>query len=846
MRAWPIALTLVAALIVSFFVFTPAKKSGPVPRVKAELEEAPIVAREDNIVIAQAPEPVKEQIRDVQVFASESMAIGSMSAVRVFVTEEGRYLSGQEIRIGVRANQVLRPLGSGITDPRGTFCAEFEVPNQPGEHVLVVNAFGAEFVRPVSIRRPLAVSLDTDRASYRPCEKIGVRAVVRDLSTGRPIGGSPVVFEIVDPKENRIFRRTETTSEFGVAQAGLPLADELIPGEYQIRASAGGLLSKKTVTVSNVAPPLIEATLETTQRFPWMGQALEGVVTARYRFGAPARGTFTGSAKVLVDQEYDLGMIYGSLNEDGIGTFQVQLPEQILSNQKEPKNPKEVRLQVTVMDPVQRTATVSKVLSFEMNPVRVQAHPELGRVMAGQDNKIWLFTTWSDGSPVSAQVSIDIAGKTTHVLTDRNGVGSFDLAVGDKKIEAALRVKDATGHFGFMDVSFEPSKGFRMDLASPTLRVGEKAVVNVRAPGAGLAYVEWGLHGQVRASLPCPLTNGRGSIALNLPAGIVELHAYAVDEQGKLQCDSRLAHVEGAPGLRVSLKGSDLHVVDAYGRGVPAAVLIDMFQPDAKAKQVPIEAIRTRLVDLSARPLSTLCGQARGKQASFARPTGCSCRDGRHVAKDLFEPRGEIEGWAVVHTDRQGRAKVDLKAPYGVGEWSWSAFAIAEDGSTGRSTGTVRGQADFVADVALPPTLTRGDVVQVPITVYNPRTSAQKIKVQVQPEPWFELKEPAREFELAPRSVQTAGFTLRVKRPGSHSLTAKIQGEVHVRRTEVAPDGKVMEETTSFVLDRNRTERFSIPKSAIEGSERVLVRLTPSPIAQMQESLKGMLKEPHG
>ena len=54
----------------------------------------------------------------------------------------------------------------------------------------------------------------------------------------KPVANKEMQFEIEDSKGNKVFKKTLTTSEFGIASVDFQLADEVNMGDYHVRASS--------------------------------------------------------------------------------------------------------------------------------------------------------------------------------------------------------------------------------------------------------------------------------------------------------------------------------------------------------------------------------------------------------------------------------------------------------------------------------------------------------------------------------------------------------------------------------------------------------------------------------
>jgi hypothetical protein len=797
-------------------------------------------------------------------FAPERWIPNTTAALRVFVFDPNP-VSGADLRVSLRANGSAHLLASGRTDPRGSWAGEFRVPEVEGAHTLVVRARGVELERRIEIRRAIRLALDTDRAGYRPGDRIRVRAVATDLGAGRQLGGAPVVFEIRDPKSNRILRRSATTDRFGVAEAELGLPDEPIAGGYEIRATSGAVEEKKVVVVSAEPAPALLARIETVQRFPWPGQILDARVSASYPFGAPARGSVSGRAVLVGGREQEIARFSGHLNDSGDYPFQVQLPDG--------ESFKAVRLEVTVTDPYLRSVSTDHSLRAVDSPFKVSILPEAGRILADAENRFFVLTRWVDGAPASAQVTIEAQESRHIVATDRDGVGTFtiprgELKAGARPIEAFYRVTDGAGHYGCGEERWEVASAE----GSPRLAVsnhlpvrGERIRAELSTPSdVRVAYLDVSVHGQVRRSIETPVENRLAKFEFTIPedaSGAVELHGYGIQPDGRFRCDSRACFVKPRAGLKVALRSPassvrpgeeetvQIQATDDGGRGVEASVvvaLIDARRRGAVDRSASVHAAQLALAEgrRQARWTGTV-KRSDGGNWEFDREGAetCTCRGGLEIEEGLASG----EAWFSVRTDSKGFAALPVRAPARLGEWNLRAYAVAADGTTGEAVGKIASEAEVVFDVGLPPRLTRGDVVDVPVTLYNCMFTPRRVKVGVRAEPWFELTgAPNREVELPPRDLGTVWFRIRGRRVGSQSLTATVDSRPLTRRAEVAPDGKPFEEAANHSLDRPLKDRFSIPASTIEGSEQVILKVTPGALAQAVEGIEGMLKEPHG
>src|SRR5207253_7469393 len=86
---------------------------------------------------------------------------------------------------------------------------------------------------------------------------------------------------------------------------------------------------------------------------------------------------------------------------------------------------------------------------------------------------------------------------------------------------------------------------------------------------------------------------------------------------------------------------------------------------------------------------------------------------------------------------------------------------------------------DFFVDLDLPVSLTQNDEVAFPVAVYNYLKTPQTVTLDLQPEPWFELVDPAgfrRSLDLKPGDVTAVTYRIRARGVGVQPLTVKATG----------------------------------------------------------------------
>jgi hypothetical protein len=204
-----------------------------------------------------------------------------------------------------------------------------------------------------------------------------------------------------------------------------------------------------------------------------------------------------------------------------------------------------------------------------------------------------------------------------------------------------------------------------------------------------------------------------------------------------------------------------------------------------------------------------------------------------------------------VITDPEGYAEVGVRMADSITTWRASALASSLDGRLGSNSSGVRVFQDFFIDLDLPRTLTQGDEVSVPVAIYNYLDKGQRISLRLEPADWYALLDEANKtFELGPREVSVAHFTVKAKRHGTHKMTVYAYGDALgdalSKDVEVRPYGFEEESVYSGVLNGDVSVDVGIPPVAVDGTGKIQVKFYPGYFSQVVDGLDGMLKMPYG
>ncbi|MFB3897103.1 MAG: MG2 domain-containing protein, partial [bacterium] len=202
-------------------------------------------------------------------------------------------------------------------------------------------------------------------------------------------------------------------------------------------------------------------------------------------------------------------------------------------------------------------------------------------------------------------------------------------------------------------------------------------------------------------------------------------------------------------------------------------------------------------------------------------------------------------------TDQTGKGTLKVTMADSITSWRISALGSATDGRMGSIDSPLRVFQDFFIDIDFPVALTQNDELSVPIAVYNYLPGAQTVKLEVTPEPWFELKdEKTKTVKLQKDEVRAVYYSIKVKEIGNHKFTVYAYGtklnDAIQRSIEVVPDGKEYQVSISDRLSKDIEKEIVIPQEAIDHANKLQVKVYPGIFSQIVEGLASMLRMPFG
>jgi uncharacterized protein YfaS (alpha-2-macroglobulin family) len=231
--------------------------------------------------------------------------------------------------------------------------------------------------------------------------------------------------------------------------------------------------------------------------------------------------------------------------------------------------------------------------------------------------------------------------------------------------------------------------------------------------------------------------------------------------------------------------------------------------------------------------------------------TGAAAAPGGHV-RSYFPEALYIN--PEILTNGEGKASITIPLADSITTWRMAMLASTQTGALGTGTSELKVFQDFFVDLDLPVTLTQGDMVSIPVAVYNYAGHAGDVDLKLEPGDWFSLEGAGeRSVSVGAGQVGAAQLTIVAEKIGKFKLTlsGRMKGgsereDTVVREIEVVPNGEAKEIVFSGRLDSSVRHTVRFPETSIADASKIFVRLYPGPLSQVIEGMDSILRLPFG
>lgn len=548
----------------------------------------------------------------VRLFGQRELIAGSMGALRVVAVDSvtGEPLSA-DVDVELKAKESGRLIASvrEATDRHGTIQPRLKLPQDiagPGQlRVVVQTPIGTEEIfEDVSLVKRESILLTTDKPIYQPGHLVHIRVLALDRMSRKSLSDEQVTLEIEDAKGNKVFKKRLISDAFGVCSTQFQLAEEVNMGTFKLRAIVGdpekGTAStqERSFVVDRYVLPKFKISIRLQggederqqKRYYSPGETVQGRIEAKYIFGKPLQRAKVSIKMSTFDVErVQLQSTEGFTDEAGTYGFALKLPNSFAGRSLE-QGAAPVSLEVEVTDTANHTETRSESLLVSNNQILVTAVPESGSLVPKLINRVYILTTYPDGSPAETQISSNLVPAV--LKTGSDGIAVIEVKGTDNFLHLAAR--DRAGRSGSADIRLETKAtgddSLLLRTNRPLYRVGESLEVTaISTKTTGSLYLDVIKDRQTILTQALELRDGKAKTVIDLTPdlfGTIEVRAYIFGRNAEPVSDRRIVFVDPADDLQIEATTSkesfmpgqeatlDINVRDRMGR--PTQAIIDL------------------------------------------------------------------------------------------------------------------------------------------------------------------------------------------------------------------------------------------------------------------------------
>jgi len=575
---------------------------------------------------------------------------GGPAALRLIVSN---HQTGSPVRANVTLTLAKlengKPAGethklfSGKTGAGGALDAQFTLPAvEPGPYQLTARVDSPlgkdEIVQPIQVQESVQVLLTADKPLYQPAQTMHLRALALDMATRATLADRPITFEIEDARGNKVFKKRDKLSRFGIASADFVLADEVNMGTYTLRAVLPEGQTEKKVRVERYVLPKFKVGLTTEKPYYLPGETVKGTVQANYFFGKPvADGEITVVVNTIDIGVTKLAELKGKTDAEGKYKFDYTLPKSFVGQPFE-QGKAVVEFAGTLKDTADHKQEVHTSVPVVKEPILLVLVPESRALVPDVPNRLFIAAATPDGTPLKnakLTASVDFAQnalpKETALTTDDLGIATYQFTPQKgKPATVTVKATDANGRTATarQELQAAPQQEGVILRSDRTLaKVGQTLNLTVlSSTKGGTVYLDILRNKQTVLTRAQPMKGEPVKIAVPMThdmVGTLELHAYKILPNEEIIRDTRVIVVSPADDLTINVAADK----GQYRPGEDA--LLKFAVTDAQKRPVSA-ALGLAMVDESVFALSEL--QPGLEKIYFT------------LEKELMEPKYEIHG----------------------------------------------------------------------------------------------------------------------------------------------------------------------------------------------------------
>jgi CD109 antigen len=280
------------------------------------------------------------------------------------------------------------------------------------------------------------ILIQTDKAVYKPCDKIQFRVLVLDSET-KPTIKDPITVFFEDADKNRVKQFDRVPLKTGVFQSELQLSDSPVLGNWWLNVEAAGCAQKKSIEVKKCVLPKFSVRIQTPLHVVKTDEVIKLTIEANYTYGKPVEGIAKITAKC------DGCSLVKTLKVNGQGTTKFNMAKfDGFQEYRDHELEKQLKFTVTFEDSLTgERATDSVVATVHKCKYQVIVTTDEYH-KPGLPWEVIVKVQNCDGTPACNEVDpVTIEIGSTQYSIQLNEFGVAKLEIADDKLEGPIKVQ---------------------------------------------------------------------------------------------------------------------------------------------------------------------------------------------------------------------------------------------------------------------------------------------------------------------------------------------------------------------------------------------------------------------
>uniref|UniRef100_A0A8C3II12 CD109 antigen n=1 Tax=Chrysemys picta bellii TaxID=8478 RepID=A0A8C3II12_CHRPI len=715
--------------------------------------------------------------------------------------------------------------------------------------------------------KSISVFIQTDKSLYKPGQEVKFRIVTVDPDL-KPFKTSLSIY-IRDPRGNLIQQWLAEKGDLGMVSRRFQLSTSPLLGDWSIQVQVNDQTHYQRFTVMEYVLPKFEVTLTTSLYYPLKDKDFTGIVTAKYTYGMPVRGSVTVTC---------IPMSYWGSKRNVTKTLEINGSVNFTFNYAEFENLTTVQHARYQRDIVYRGPTeIIAVVTESLTGITQNASTT---VFPKQNDYIIDFSDYArtlkpslnftaTASFLDSETNIAVHGVFNspsmtylQIKKPRQDVKvgiPFELSVASnkliKEISYLVVAKEqivAVGTEVLTTFTLKPENSWAPVACISIFYIDENGeVVNdaltlsIQPVLENKIKISWNkdkVNPSEKVSLKISVTEPRSVIGLS----VVDKSTKLLGESSDITEDSVLheLHLYNTAQYFDSIR-SPLSVFQKCNLWV----LTDANLPEDKN-----DVLYDGMIPYSA-DFDDYLDSAAGFPA-FSSP---------HVRKNF----PETWLWIDTNTRSSRDTTMEVTVPDTITSWVASAFVISENLGLGITTAPVELEAfqPFFISLNLPYSVTRGEQFILEVNIFNYLKEATKVMVTLDLRDTFEILITSNEINatgnqqsvLVPsEDAKTVNFPIKPKQLGEISIKvtaiSPTASDAILQKVLVKAEGLEQSYSQTRLLDLtgnnpptvSETVDFTFPPDVVSGSERVQVTVIGDILGPSINGLESLIKMPYG